>query len=191
MTSTEEESYTPPQNKREKSPVKGMLIDIPEVYRNVNKICLLVDRPLTNEQLKIISEYYSLYEITKDDSKKSMGLIPLCQCYVIPLINNVCYPSKSWGSLLFARSRQWFKQNSYTVIYYKTLNLFDKEEIKSDYLITTFPDNVVSKHDLFDKLAYNSIPEHIGFCGLIINCIFSRITIADCCFMSLDCIKFL
>jgi hypothetical protein len=185
MSKTSEltEDFTPtPIFSRPPSPRKELMIDTKIKSRDIDRICLITDRKISDKQIEILHKYYSVYEITQDDVKKPINKLPRCDMYIFTLINNVMKPSDSWGQLYYAKSYRWLKLNNYTITYYRTMELIqDHSKLKYDYMIREWPnDGVVSKYDLAEQLMYNSIQYHIGGCGLCIACLCSRITCGDC-----------
>lgn len=148
--------------------------------RNIDRIAIITDRKLTNNQIEILMKFYSVYEITREDVKKPIRNLPRCEIYIFSLINNV-FRSEDWGSIYYSRSKHWLKQNGYSIVYFRTLELINDKKLGQDFTITEFPDQAVSKYDLANELLYNSIPRHVGICGILLQCCCSRITIADCC----------
>lgn len=176
--------FTPTPATPQPSPDRKLNIRIPENSLSCDRICILTDRTLTDKQIETLNTRFSVYEINRTDFDKHISKLPRCEVYVVPLISNVCYPSKSWGSTYYGRSRRWLKQNGYYIVYYRTLELIKlPEKLNTDYIITEFPKSSCSKYDLIEKLLYNSPPKHVGFCGVLLLCCCSRITIADCCGM--------
>ena len=184
--SKESDTYTISKSSLESLPATNLInLTIPEL--NHDRICIITDRVLNDKQITILNKHMSVYEIVADDYKKHINKLPRTDIYVIPLINNICSPNKAWGSIFYSRNHKWLKQNRYNIVYYRTMNLIlDVPNLQADYVITKFPDSYINdKYDLIDQLLYNSIDKHIGFCGLMVNCLCSRITMADC--FSLTC----
>lgn len=148
--------------------------------RNIDRIAIITDRKLNNSQIELLMKFYSVYEIQREDTKKPIRTLPRCEMYVFTLINNVCR-SEDWGSMYYSRSKHWLKQSGYSIVYYRTLELITDTNLGQDFTITEFPNGVLSRYDLANDLLYNSIPRHVGVCGILLQCCCSRITIADCC----------
>jgi hypothetical protein len=178
--------YTPtPIFSRHPSPDRKKDIKINTNFksRDIDRIVLLTDRKLSDSKIELLNRYYSVYEITAEDTKKPICKLPRCEFYIFTLVNNVFKPDSSWGQLYYAKSKRWLKINNYTITYYRTMELIrDHSKLRYDYLITDWPDgNIVSKYDLAEQLLYDSIPYHIGCFGIMSACLCSRITCADVC----------
>jgi hypothetical protein len=148
--------------------------------RNIDRIAIITDRKLKNNQIDLLLKWYSVYEIKKDDIHKPIRNLPRCDIYIFSLINNLCR-SEDWGSIYYSRSKHWLKQNGYSIVYYRTLELITDQALGQDFTITEFPNQALSKYDLANELLYNTIPRHVGLCGILLQCCCSRITMADCC----------
>lgn len=176
--------FTPTPISPQPSPDRKLNIKIPEPPLSHDRIFILTDRPLSDKQIEILNMRFSVYEINRTDYDKHISKLPRCDVYTIPLVSNVCYPSKSWGSTYYGRSRRWLKQHGYHIIYYKTLELIKlPEKLEADYIITEFPTSSCSRYDLIEKLLFNSPPRHVGVGRLCCLLCCSRITIGDCCAM--------
>lgn len=172
--------FTPSLPSPQPSPDRKLNINIPAPL-SCERICIITDRTLSDDQIEVLNQRFSVYEIVKSDTSKHISKLPRCDIYVIPLVCNVCYPSKSWGSMFYGRSRRWLKQNGYHIVYYRTLELITSpERLNADYIITEFPESSCSRYDLSEQLLYNSPPRHLGCCGLMLLCLCSKITIGDC-----------
>lgn len=190
MTGESVESFTPTPSvhiSRPPSPKKlDLKLNTRSKSRDCGRIVLIVDRKLNNKQIELLNKFYSVYEITEADTTKPINRLPMCDIYIFVLINNIMRPRKSWGAIYYAKSYRWLKLNNYTITYYRTSELIQNyaQMMKYDFLITEFPTDVTSKYDLAEQLLYNSMGYHVGGCGLLLQCLCSRITCADFCSMA-------
>ena len=85
-----------------------------------------------------------------------------------------------------------FFENDIT-IYWRTIGYINKDNIVKlnvshvrEYLLSRDCDNML---EVYNNLDYKTSPEIMGCCSYCCNCLFSKITLAECCDYFGKCVK--
>jgi hypothetical protein len=142
------------------------------------KLILLIDENLKKSEKKLIDSQFNSYEIKKDDYDKHFCDLPKVDCYILSAYS----PWYDWNMLSL-------KESKVTSVYYSKGRMDDPRKLCTDYLITRFPTQAVSKIDLITRLCYNSLPKPKSNCSLCCGFCLSKITMKTLCSRLCCCVQ--
>jgi hypothetical protein len=142
------------------------------------KLILLVDEKLKASEKKLIDSQFNSYEIKKEDYQTHFCDLPVVDCYILKSTSHWY----DWNCLVL-------KESKVTSVYYSKGKLDDPRKLHTDYVITRFPTQAVSKIDLISRLCFNSLPKPKSNCGLFCGFCLSKITMKTLCSKLCCCVQ--
>ncbi len=146
------------------------------------KLVLLVESTLSAKTQRRLNQYCSTYNVQEDDKERWIHQCPDVDVYVVDVRTSL-----GWYTMNYKHF-----DDTFIKIYYQKIGILTEENVillGVDYIRKHIIKNdATSKKDLFDKLSSITAPKTFGFCGVICHCLFSKITMCDCCSYTGRCI---
>ncbi len=160
------------------------LIEIKDLKESQDKrIIILGERNLSQQELNDLSKNTSIYLLTDGDIDNFIDSLPKVNIYYL----NFSRYTLKWYDL----NKNFFKND--ITIYWRTIGYINKDNIEKlnvshvrEYLLSRDCDNML---EVYNNLDYKTSPEIMGCCSYCCNCLFSKITLAECCDYFGKCVK--
>jgi len=143
-------------------------------------ILLIIDQDLSHDELKSLSDHYSIYIVSDDSYGKVIAQLPKVDLYLLKIENEILYKH--------CRGLSWYSRNLnrlafYRKIYLRKTKLIDDEdldELRLDYIISHLPPNNEVKHYYESQLMNNNHVRTNTPCCILLSCCCGNISFKDC-----------
>ena len=140
-------------------------------------IFLLIDNPLSDNQLQLLGDLLSVTRISESD--ELIENLPDSHLYIIDI-----------SKLKLIHFYETNKSEAKEIVYYKTRNIFrDDEKIGHGYTLKNFPTESKTKNELIKKLLVDNQLERVSKCGSCFDFIGNKITCSKLCKYLCSCLS--
>ena len=150
---------------------------------------LIIDSNLKANEVKLINDHCSVYELNGDDLGNWLSDLPKVDVYIVN-INDLQYCQRSYGMCWLETNMKMIEEKKIDLVYYRKTSCIKKDNLPrlKSYVIKTFPVTATSKDDLFKRLTHNSLPYVRSGWSFCCSCLCSKISCGSClkgCFGSI------